>query len=289
MGIAEYVEGWEPGPVEVREVLDRVPSDSFAGLLDQTSPIDATGQGSTALPPLWTAFHFLERPATAELGEDGHPREGHFLPPIPNRRRMFAGGRLTVHSPLRVGDEVTRRSALSSITPKSGRSGDMLFVTLTHEYLRAGEVAQVEEHDVVYREQEPGAARAAAPAAPKPREPEPPAPGEWQAVLRPDEVLLFRMSALTYNAHRIHHDLPYTRDVEGFPGLVVHGPLLALMLLELPRRFAPDRQVAEFSYRLRRPAFAGAPVVATGKPDGSDLVCGVPGADPSITGQVSFA
>jgi len=282
MTIAELVEGWAPEPVEVREVLSGTPSAAFAGLLDQPAP-------GAVLPPLWTAFHFLELPATAELGEDGHVREGHFLPPVPHRRRMFAGGRLTVHAPLRVGDDVLRRSVLTSITPKSGRSGEMLFVTLTNEYLRDGELVQVEEQDIVYRQQEPGAPRAAAPTAPEPVEPPAPEPGEWSAVLRPDEVLLLRMSALTYNAHRIHCDLPYTRDVEGFPGLVVHGPLLALMLLELPRRFAPDRSVAEFSYRLRRPAFCGAPVVATGKPDGSDLACGVPGADPAVTGVVTFA
>ena len=108
-------------------------------------------------------------------------------------------------------------------------------------------------------------------------------------MLRPDEVMLFRMSALTYNAHRIHYDLAYAREVEGFPALVVHGPLLALLLLELPRRFAPDRPVAGYSYRLRRPAFSGTNIVATGKPDGSDLVCGVPGLDPSITGEVTLA
>jgi 3-methylfumaryl-CoA hydratase len=118
---------------------------------------------------------------------------------------------------------------------------------------------------------------------------EPPAtPRDWEVLLRPDEVLLFRMSALTYNSHRIHYDLAYARDVEGFPALVVHGPLLALLLLELPRRFAPGQQVAEYSYRLRRPAFGGVAVVATGKPDGSDLVCGVPGRDPSITGEVTL-
>jgi len=285
--IAEHVEGWAPGPVESREVLARGPSDAFAALLDQPSPVDVAGRGPAVLPPLWTAFHFLQVPATAELGEDGHPRAGHFLPPIPNRRRMFAGGRLSVRAPLFIGDEVVRRTALTSVVPKAGRSGELLFVTLAHEYLRDGEVVQVEEEDLVYREQAPGAVRADVAARSDPVEPTP-VPNEWHIVLRPDEVLLFRMSALTYNAHRIHHDLAYARDVEGFLSLVVHGPLLALMLLELPRRFAPDRQVAEFAYRLRRPAFAGAAVVAAGKPDGSDLTCGVPGADPSITGEVTL-
>jgi 3-methylfumaryl-CoA hydratase len=294
MRIAEHVEAWAPEPVEVSEVLDRRPSDAFAALLDQASPMGAAGRGPAALPPLWTAFHFLQAPATAELGADGHPGAGHFLPPIPNRRRMFAGGRLRVRAPLHIGDQVSRRSRLGSVTPKAGRSGEMLFVTLVHEYLRDGDVVQVEEHDLVYREQAPGARRVqAAPRVERPDQTavqlEPPAtPRDWEVLLRPDEVLLFRMSALTYNSHRIHYDLAYARDVEGFPALVVHGPLLALLLLELPRRFAPEQQVAEYSYRLRRPAFGGMAVVATGKPDGSDLVCGVPGRDPSITGEVTL-
>jgi 3-methylfumaryl-CoA hydratase len=293
MGIAEHVKGWDPGPVEVREVLDHTPSAAFAALLDQPPPSDHIDRGSVALPPLWTAFHFQELSLTSELGDDGHPRAGHFLPLIPNRRRMFAGGRLIVRAPLCVGDEVVRRSVLRSVTPKSGRSGEMLFVTLAHEYLRGGDVIQIEEHDLVYREQEPGAARPAAPERARldrPHDSEATTAGQqWQARLWPDEAMLFRMSALTYNAHRIHYDLPYARDVEGFPALVVHGPLLALLLLELPRRFAPERRVTQFSYRLRRPAFAGAPLVAEGKPDGSELVCGVPGAEPSITGAVSLA
>ncbi|GAA4553564.1 FAS1-like dehydratase domain-containing protein [Pseudonocardia xishanensis] len=291
MAIADHVQGWEPTPVELTETLAAAPSTAFAGVLDQPPP-------GPELPPLWTGFHFLELPATAELGEDGHPREGHFLPPIPHRRRMFAGGRLTVREPLRIGDTVTRRSALTSIVPKSGRSGDMLFVTLRHEYVRAGdgacgvdrghgEVVQTEEQDVVYRQQEPGAPRAATPEIPEPG----PLPVGPHVALTPDEVLLFRMSALTYNAHRIHHDLPYTTQVEGFPGLVVHGPLLALLLLELPRRFSPDERVASFEYRLRRPAFCGSPLVATASPtaEGDDVACGVPGADPSITGTLTYA
>jgi 3-methylfumaryl-CoA hydratase len=276
VAIADHVQGWEPAPVEITETLSETPSAAFAGVLDQRPP-------GPELPPLWTGFHFLELPTTAELGADGHPREGHFLPPIPNRRRMFAGGRLTVREPLFLGDTVTRRSALTSIVPKTGRSGDMLFVTLRHEFVRDGSVVQTEEQDVVYRQQEPGAPRPV----PAPGPAALPSPAEWEIGLVPDEVLLFRMSALTYNAHRIHHDLPYTTQVEGFPGLVVHGPLLALLLLELPRRFAPGQRVASFEYRLRTPAFANSPLLA--RRDGEGVVCGVPGADPSITGTITYA
>ncbi|SDG97921.1 FAS1-like dehydratase domain-containing protein [Pseudonocardia oroxyli] len=270
MAIADHVQEWEPRPVEVTETISATPSTAFAGLLDQTPPV-------TELPPLWTVFHFLELTPTAELGEDGHPREGHFLPPIPHRRRMFAGGRLTLHAPIRFGDTITRRSALTSITPKSGRSGDMLFVTLRHEYVRDGAVVQTEEQDVVYRQQEPGAPRAAAPTVPEPG----PAPAEPHVALTPDEVLLFRFSALTYNAHRIHHDLPYATAVERYPGLVVHGPLLALLVLEVPRR--AGRCVAAVDYRLRRPAFAHSPLVGTA------TAAGVRGAEPSVTASLTLA
>jgi len=274
MALADHVQGWAPEPVEETERIGAWPAQSFADVLDQPAPVDGDG---SALPPLWHRFHFLERAAQRELGEDGHVRESHFLPPIPDRRRMFAGGRVRWHAPIRVGDEIVRRTEVASVTPKSGRSGEMVFVTLRQEFRRGGELLVAEEEDLVYRQQKPGEGRAA-PSAAEPAVPQ----GPWRAELAPDEVLLFRFSALTYNAHRIHHDHPYVTQVEGFPGLVVHGPLLALLLLELPRRHAPDREVAAFSYRLRSPAFAGTPILAWGGPDG-DLTAAATGAPASIT------
>ncbi|WP_214371219.1 MaoC family dehydratase N-terminal domain-containing protein [Pseudonocardia sp. H11422] len=286
-GLAAHVEGWAPEPVQTSARLDRWPSDAFADVLDQPSPIRADGD---PLPPLWHWFHFLDHPAQAELGEDGHPAAGHFLPPIPDRRRMFAGARLEVREPLRIGEEIVRRSALADVTPKQGRSGDMLFVTVRHEFLRDGSAAAVEEQDIVYRSQPVGEQRGGPPAqAPGPAEPEPVAAGAWRARLDPDPAMLFRFSALTYNTHRIHYDQPYVTGVEGYSGLVVHGPLLALLLLELPRRHAASRPVTGFSFRLSRPAFAGTPIVADGVPGhGCDveLAAGVPGQPPSITGTV---
>ncbi|GJF03741.1 FAS1-like dehydratase domain-containing protein [Pseudonocardia sp. D17] len=296
--LAEHVADWAPGPVEETDRIGAWAARAFADVLDQPSPVEPAGVGGTgpvdgaALPPLWHRFHFLERAAQHELGEDGHVRESHFLPPIPDRRRMFAGGRVEWHSPVRVGDEVVRRSEIASLTPKSGRSGEMLFVTLRHEFRRDGELLLAEEEDLVYRTQKPGEERRVAVAAPA--EPGPhTADGPWTARLEPDEVLLFRFSALTYNAHRIHHDFPYVTQVEGFPGLVVHGPLLALLLLELPRRHAPDRTVRSFEYRLRAPVFAGTTVLAAGgpvdgDPDRADLAAGTADGPPSITGTVRF-
>ncbi|GAA2556005.1 FAS1-like dehydratase domain-containing protein [Pseudonocardia hydrocarbonoxydans] len=273
--LARFLHGWAPGPSTTTGRLDPWPVEAFAALLDQPAP-------GPELPPMWHGFHLLDHPAQAELGDDGHPAHGRFLPPLPDRRRMFAGGRLEVRTPLRVGDAVTRRSSLVSAEVKSGRSGAMVLVTVRHELAVDGAVAVVEEQDFAYRSQPAGTARglAAAGAAQEP-------PGEWRLAVEPDAAMLFRFSALTYNTHRIHYDHPYVTGVEGYPGLVVHGPLLALLLLELPRRFAPDRRVTGFSYRLRQPVTAGSPVLARGGPDA--LWAGVPGAAPAVTGRVTLS
>lgn len=270
----EHLTGWAPEPVETTARIGAWPGEAFAALLDQPPPGDE-------LPPMWHGFHLLDHPAQAELGDDGHPAHGRFLPPIPDRRRMFAGGRLEVRTPLRVGDLVTRRSSVLSAVPKSGRSGAMVLVTQRHEFTVDNALVLVEEHDFAYRSQPAGTARALA----EPAVPDEPA-AQWRLGLTPDPTMLFRFSALTYNTHRIHYDHPYVTGVEGYTGLVVHGPLLALLLLELPRRFAPDRRVTGFAYRLRQPAVAGTPVVARGGPD--ELWAGVPGRAPAVTGRVTL-
>ncbi len=251
-------EAWSPPEGVSIDVLTHGPVAALAGLFDQPDPAPADGD---PLPPLWHWLYFAEWPPESALGPDGHPRDGAFLPPLPDRRRMFGGGRLTFHAPLRLGETVTRRSSVAHVRTRLGGSGWLLIVTVRGEFSVDGDVRVVEEQDIVYRDPSatyapPVAASAGAPPT-----------GPWEFELVPDPVLLFRFSALTANAHRIHYDVPYATEVEGYPGLLVHAPLLALALLELPRRFAPKKAVREYAYRARRPLFAGAPIRVGGRPD----------------------
>jgi 3-methylfumaryl-CoA hydratase len=165
----------------------------------------------------------------SEIGPDGHPKRGGFLPPVPLPRRMWAGSRLTFVQPVRVGDALTRESRILDVSGKEGRTGHLVFVTVRHDYSLASGLAITEEHDIVYRDNpQPGQP------APKPT----PAPtdSQFSREIVPDPVLLFRYSALTFNGHRIHYDRSYVTEVEGYPGLIVHGPLIATLLLDLLRR-----------------------------------------------------
>ncbi|WP_460062680.1 HTD2 family dehydratase [Streptomyces sp. YKOK-I1] len=260
MSLASHVESWRPGPVTDEDALPPGPAAALSALLDLPGPAAALGE---PLPPLWQWLYFLHWPPQRALGPDGHLRDARFLPPIPGRRRMFAGGRCEIHEPLRLGEPAERVSSLAAVTPKRGRSGELLFVTERQEFRQRGRLRLVEEQDIVYRSGDgpPPSLLAGVDGTAVP-EPE----GPWRARLRPEETLLFRFSALTANAHRIHYDTPYCRDVEGYPAPVVHGPLLALLMLELVRREAPERPVRSLSYRLHRPAFAGEHLLADGTP-----------------------
>ncbi|MBC6459480.1 MaoC family dehydratase N-terminal domain-containing protein [Actinomadura sp. HBU206391] len=269
-GPADSVAGWDPAPFEVTDEITPGPVTALAGLFDLAAP-------AGPLPPLWHWLYFLDRPAQHDLGPDGHPLAGGFMPPIPDRRRMFAGGRWTAQAPLRVGDVVTRRSSLAAVTPKRGRSGELLFTTVRHEFRRDGRTVGVEEQDIVYRSG-PGFTPSAVK---RPVEPE---PGPWRIDVTADPVLLFRFSALTYNAHRIHYDRPYATEVEGHSGLVVHGPLLALLLAELPRR--AGRSVTALEFRARAPLYDRQPFTATGGP-GTDLRVIGPGGVTAMTMNVT--
>lgn len=205
-------------------------------------------QAGDQLPPLWHWYAFPPTTAMDELGEDGHPRLGGFLPPIRLNRRMWAGGSLEFRAPLHVGETLTRRTTIANIAEKSGAGGDMVILSLDHEICGEAGLAVLERQNIVYLEI-PDAYKA-----PKAI----PAP-EDVAVRAPHKVstpLLFRYSAITFNAHRIHYDLPYTQSVENYPDLVVHGPLQAQLLMDMAVR---ERGAIPslFSYRGVHPLFAG--------------------------------
>lgn len=200
------------------------------------------------LPPLWHWMLFAHWVRPAELGPDGHPARGRFLPADPALpRRMYAGGRLTFPGALRAGETATRHSTITRVEEKQGSTGRLLFVTVHHEISGPGGLAVTEEHDIVYRGLDGAAAKPGSPIADPPD-------GFGQTVV-PDAVLLFRYSALTGNGHRIHYDRKYVTEVEHYPGLVVHGPLQATLLAELAQRRAPGRRLERFSFRAVRPVF----------------------------------
>ncbi|HUN33208.1 MAG TPA: MaoC family dehydratase N-terminal domain-containing protein [Trebonia sp.] len=287
MSLADSLREWQPGTVEMERQVDPWPAAAFAGLIGAPEP--AIGAGDP-LPPMWHWFTVLEHPATALTGPDGHPAEGALLPPIPGRRRMFAGGRLRVQAPIAVGSLLRARSEVSGIAIKRGRSGEMAFVTIRTALHADGVPAAIEEQDIVYRSEPAGAAL---PTMARPEGGLQAPAGDWRVTLATDPVLLFRFSALTYNGHRIHYDQPYATSQEGYPGLVIHGPLLALLALDLPRVHAPGRAVTAFEYRLVRPAFAPAAVVATGTLGGDGhrevaISVGAAGAEPSLVAKATL-
>lgn len=252
----QFITGWKPSRIDTTDVISAQRMNQLAATLNLGQHFDE----GDPVPLLWHWASFLDWPATAQLGPDGHPADGHFLPPIPNRRRMFAGGRLTVDQPLKIGLDIDRQSEVSSMAVKHGRSGEMLFVTVCHTYRQNSVVCLVEEQDLVYRSGSGAATpfrRSEVPLGP------PPVPFWCTPAI--DSALLFRFSALTGNAHRIHYDEPYATGIEGYPGLVVHGPLLAVLMAEL---VPAEQPVREFTFRLHKPVFLGDVVRLQGQPDG---------------------
>lgn len=207
------------------------------------------------LPPLWHWAFFQEPVAEDGLGPDGHPALGGFLPPAHGRNRMWAGSRLTFNRPLRVDAQVDRLSTLTRVEEKHGRTGALLFVTVRHEFYQDGECALVDEQDIVYREPSPPKLGGTAPL------PE----GEWCEPVVPNATLLFRYSAVTFNGHRIHYDWPYVTATEGYPGLVVHGPLIATLSLRAFLRAHPHARPERFSFRGVRPLISPTPFDVGGR------------------------
>ena len=254
----EHLRSWI-GQEETREdTVTLTPVLALSATLDRDESDARVGD---VLPPLWHWLYFLPLHRQSEIGPDGHAKRGGFLPPIPLPRRMWAGGRVQFIRPLRVGDSIRRTSRIVDITRKDGRSGPLIFVLVRHDIQNAGGSAVVEEHDIVYRDlAQPEEATSTPRMAPT--------GAGWQRRIHPDDVLLFRYSALTFNGHRIHYDRRYVTEVEGYPGLIVHGPLIATLLADLVRRNSVASMI-EFRFKAVQPLF-----------DTADFsICGVPPRD----------
>jgi 3-methylfumaryl-CoA hydratase len=242
-----HLQSWVGKSETLTDDITAAPVRALSATLDRD---DAATLHGTLLPALWHWLYFLPQHRQSEIGPDGHARRGGFLPPVPLPRRMWAGGRLQwqPENPLVVGDTAKRISTIASVTHKAGRTGDLLFVLVRHDIYNATGLALTEEHDIVYR----AVAQASDPVPP-------PVAAEqgaaWQREIYPDAVLLFRYSALTFNGHRIHYDRQYVTEAEGYPGLIVHGPLIATLLVDLVRRHAPAGFIKRFEFKAVRPTF----------------------------------
>lgn len=275
----EHLRTWVGHVTEAEDVI----SVRHARLMAATLGLPQTEflAGAT-MPPLWHWLYFLEGLPPSELGRDGHPARGGFLPPVPLSNRMWAGGKLEFHQPLLLGSTAVKRSYVKSVDHKLGRSGHLVFVTVRHELFNGDQLAITEDHDIVYKPaMRPGTARPAAPVdLPQPSHSEP-----FEAT----STLLFRYSALTFNGHRIHYDQDYCREVEGYANLVVHGPLQATLLVGLAQRLAPT-PIKEFRYRAIQPNLLGTPLIlhAAQKDNGFSLWSALPDGLSSMQAEARY-
>jgi len=251
----DHLRGWVGREQASEQTIDPFPARALAGLLDRPQ---APAEGDP-LPLPWHWLYFLDTPMRSQIGMDGHPQRGGFLPPVPLPRRMWAAGRMQAQAPLVIGRQARKVSTVRRVDLKNGKTGPLVFVTVEHVLSQEGRTCVVEEQNIVYRE---------APEAPVALPPGEPAPegAAWDRLVTPDPALLFRYSALTYNGHRIHYDRDYATRVEFYPALVVHGPLLATLLLDLVQRERPEAPIASFSFRALRPAFDDAAFHVCGSP-----------------------
>jgi 3-methylfumaryl-CoA hydratase len=251
----DSLRGWIGKTETHTDQVTPTPIAALAATLDRDDPFPRPGD---PVPPFWHRLYFLPICRASQTGPDGHPKRGGFLPPVPLPRRMFAGARLQFHHPLRVGDRITQVSRIADVSHKAGRTGALVFVLVRHEISNDLGVAMTEEQDIVYRDHP-------APGAAPPPPQKAPENAIWTQEIHPDSVMLFRYSALIFVGHKIHYDWKYVTEVEGYPGLVVHGPLIATFLLELLKRSVPGAHIAGFSFRAMSPLFDTAPFKVSGR------------------------
>ena len=253
-------QAWIGKQSSTRALVTAYQADALTATLDRDDP---PYKEWDVIPPGWHLFYIREVVKLRDTAEDGHPKRGDFLPPIDLPRRMWAGTRATYHKPIHVGENISNVTTIESVTPKVGKTGQLVFLKLKNEISGEDGLATTELQDVVYREEaQPGVA------APEP----PPPPGEavWKRTIHPSSVLLFRYSALTMNSHRIHYDRTYVTEVEKYPGLLVHGPLTFTLLLDLFRRENTDKTLKSFSVRAVSPIYDTHDFVVEGSPDGEN-------------------
>lgn len=255
------------------DVATRAQLEGLAAMLDRDVSVWREGE----VPPLAHWLYFLSPAKESGIGSDGHPKRGGFLPPITLPRRMWAGSRIQFHRAIPIGLEITDRSEVSNIVKKQGKSGAMVFVTIRHEIACDGVLAIREERDVVYRD-DPKAVPASMAPQPDMRKP------EWSRTVTPDPVLLFRFSALTFNAHRIHYDRDYAMKAEGYTGLVAQGPLTAMLLMDHYLAKYPRADVSRFEFRAEKPLFDGVPFELCGA--GSDLWARTPSGERAMSAKI---
>ena len=252
----EHLRTWIGRSVDDEDALDV----RHARLMAAALGLDQLAlQPGVPLPPLWHWLYFLQGLPPNELGPDSHPARGGFLPPVPLGNRMWAGGQLTFHRELPLGATVSKRSQVVAVDHKRGRSGDLVFVTVQHDVLLAGQLAVSELHNIVFKAPSPPHA------APEPIAQPRPMPIATEA-FTPNSTTLFRYSALTFNGHRIHYDVDYCRETEGYSALVIHGPLTATLLAGLAQRVAMQ-PLRRFEYRGLRPALLGQTLQLEATPD----------------------
>lgn len=262
------IKSWIGNKENVTDTISSSVAERLAATLNRKTNISFSEQ--TVLPPLWHWCHFIKPTTQSALGKDGHSAKGNFLPPISLPRRMWASGSLYFRRPLKIGLIANRQSVITDIQEKQGQSGKLVFVTLKHDFFQEKELMLSEEQNLVYRDH----------SANKLEKPLPQTPNESSSdhavVIKLNTIALFRYSALTFNSHRIHFDQPYTKEIEGYPGLIVHGPFLATHLLELAHRSLGIKilnRLEKFEFRAKNPAFVNEPLHLTcSKPDRNSLI-----------------
>lgn len=251
----DQLKDWIGRTTDVSDFISPTTIDGMAATLDRQDPGTRIGD---PIPASWHWLFFNKAARQSELGDDGHPARGDFLPPVPLPRRMWAANETQFLRPLKVGTEISRHSTINNVSIKEGKSGTLVFVEVGHEISDPDGVAISEIQTLVYRgEPDPKAAPIAKPS---------PTDALWSRTITPDPVLLFRYSALTFIGHRIHYDRDYATQVEGYPALLVHGPLTATLLLDLCRREMPEAEVKKIQVRASGPLFDNAPFTLNGRP-----------------------